>query len=56
MHTVEISAQFEPASLAWSCQISPKKKIEILRSIFNGPLNNVNFWDLYKVVKKLNSQ
>ncbi|NVM53363.1 MAG: hypothetical protein HWN66_06630 [Candidatus Helarchaeota archaeon] len=56
MNTVQILSQFEHASIYWDCQLSLGKKLDILRTIFGGTLDNVNFWDLYKVVKKLQSQ
>ena len=47
--------QSETLILKWDRKFPFDKKISILRSYFNRPLDQVAFWKLYKLVKKLNS-
>lgn len=56
MHVIELSTQPELTSFNWDDHLSPKQKLKILRTLFGGSLDNVDFWDLYRVIKKNRSQ
>ena len=48
---------YHPPSIAstWDRQLPLAEKLKILTEIFGAPLEEVKFWDLYRMVKKLNS-
>jgi len=54
MTEVELTPGFKTAGLIWNRELPFDKKVSYLKTLFGCPLNEVNFWDLYKAVKKLN--
>ena len=56
MTSVKLVSQSESIGLSWNGKLSFEKKLDLLRDIFGCSLDKVNFWDLYRTVKRLKSQ
>ncbi|MFX1298790.1 MAG: hypothetical protein ACFFD2_28515 [Promethearchaeota archaeon] len=53
MTEIDFKTIFNTTELEGASSLSGKEKLDILRRIFQCPLDQVDFWDIYQIIRKL---